>query len=319
MAAGVRDKRWLAAVAIAFVSCHGVQQKTIAVIPKGTAHLFWLSVEAGAVAAGKNLGVRVLWTGPAQETEYDRQIQIVDSMIARHVDGMAIAAAEKTALVHSIDRASASGIPVTVFDSGVDTDHYVSFIATNNYQAGKMAARELARLLNQKGKIAVLMHTPGSASTMERENGFYETIAKEFPGIRVVARQYGMSDRSKAMAAAEDMLTANPGLDGMFASAEPSSVGAALAVKTRGLTGRIKLVAFDSTDSLIQDLRNGVINSLVVQDPFEMGYKAVATLVDKFNGKTPPKRIDVPAYIVRKDDLDKPDVKQLLNPALRKS
>src|SRR5579864_7764468 len=135
MGAGVRVKAavFAAVLGLTFTACQGSRQKTIAVIPKGTSHLFWLSVQAGAVAAGQKLGVRILWNGPAQETEYDRQIQIVDSMIARHVDGLAIAAAERKGLVQSIDRAASFGIPVTVFDSGVDTTNYLTFVATDNY------------------------------------------------------------------------------------------------------------------------------------------------------------------------------------------
>ena len=293
-------------------SCHGGHQKTIAVIPKGTAHLFWISVRAGAMAAGKKLDVNVLWNGPAQETEYDRQIQIVDSMIARRVDGIAVAAAERKALVQSIDRAAAVGIPLTVFDSGVDTTNYLTFIATDNYEAGRLGARELAKLLNGKGDVAILMHTPGSQSTMDRESGFEDVMKKEYPGIHVVARQYGQSDRSKAMAATENILTAHPTLDGLFASSEPSSVGASLAIKSRGLGGKVKFVAFDSSEGMIEDLKAGVINAMVVQDPFKMGFEAVQSLVDKLNGKTPPKRIDLPAHVIEKQDLDKPEVKELL-------
>ena len=278
--------------------------------------MFWLSVEAGALAAGRQFNVNVEWNGPAQETEYDRQIQIVDSMIARRVDGLAVAAAERHALSGPIDRAVALGIPVTVFDSGVDTDKYMTYIATDNYDAGEKGARELARLLGGKGSVAVIMHTPGSASTMDRERGFADAIAKEFPEIHIVARQYGMSNRSRAMAAAEDILTANPRLNGIFASSEPSGVGAALALKSRRLAGSVRLVAVDSSDEMVAFLREGVISALVVQDPFKMGFEAVKSLVDKLNGRTPPKRVDLRARLIVKKDLDDPAVRQLLNPGL---
>ena len=111
----------------------------IAVIPKGTAHIFWLSVQSGALAAGKEFDVEVAWNGPAQETEYERQMQILDSVIARRVDGIAIAASERKALLGSIDRAMSQGIPVVVFDSGIDSTNYVSYIATDNVEAGRMA------------------------------------------------------------------------------------------------------------------------------------------------------------------------------------
>lgn len=278
--------------------------------------MFWLSVQAGALAAGRQFNVNVEWNGPAQETEYDRQIQIVDSMIARRVDGLAVAAAERHALSGAIDRATALGIPVTVFDSGVDTSRYMTYIATDNYDAGEKGARELARLLGGKGAVAVIQHAPGSASTMDRERGFQDSIAREFPRIHIVARQYGMSDRSRAMATTEDILTANPRLNGLFASSEPSGVGAALALKSRGLAGKVHLVAVDSSEEMVAFLRDGVMSALVVQDPFGMGFQAVKSLVDKLNGKTPPKRIDLSARLIVKKDLDDPAVRRLLNPGL---
>lgn len=299
---------------LCLAGCRGSKTKTIAVIPKGTSHLFWVSVQAGAMEAGRKLGVNVLWNGPAQETEYDRQIQILDSMIARHVDGIAVAASERKALVQSIDRAAALGIPVTVFDSGVDSTNYLTFLSTDNYEAGKIGARELGRLLGGKGTAAIVMHTPGSGSTMDRERGFEDVMKSEFPGIQIVARQYGQSDRSKAMTAAENILTAHPGLGGIFASSEPSSVGTALALKSRGLAGKVKFVAFDSSDTMLDDLRAGVIDAMVVQDPYRMGFEAVKTLVDKLNGKTPPKRIDMPARLIVRSDLNKPEIEQLLHP-----
>ena len=308
----------LALALLVLGSCQGRKTKTIAVVPKGTSHLFWVAVQAGALAAGQKFGVQVLWNGPAQETEYDRQIQIVDSMIARRVDGLAVAAAERKALVQSIDRASSLGIPVTVFDSGVDTDNYMTFLATNNYEAGQMGAREMARLLGAKGQIAIMMHAPGSASTMDRERGFEDLIRTEFPAIQIVARQYGLSDPSKARTAAENILTAHPDISGIFASSEPSSVGTSLALKSRSLAGKIKFVAFDASESMIADLKGGAIDAIVVQDPFRMGYEAVQTLVEKLRGSNPAKRIDLPARVISSADLEKPELQQLLHPDVRK-
>lgn len=318
MAVGVRSRFILAALLLAAFltgACNRDRRKLIAVIPKGTAHLFWISVQSGALAAGKKFNVDVLWNGPAQETEYDRQIQILDSMVARHVDGIAIAAAERTALVQPIDRAVDAGIPVAVFDSGVDSTKYTTFISTNNYQAGEIAARALARVLDARGKIAIIAHVPGSESTIDRERGFEDVIKTDYPGITVVARQFGMSDRAKARAVTENILTAHPDLDGLFASAEPSSIGAALALKSLGRAGKMRFVAFDASDTLIAGLRDGVIDALVVQDPYRMGFESVRALVDKLNGKVPPKRMDLNARVVTKADLDSTEVQHLLNPA----
>ncbi len=296
----------------ALAACHGNRQKRIAVIPKATSHIFWLSVQKGAFDAGKEFGVEILWNGPPTETDYARQMQILDSMVAQRVDGIAIAAAERKALVSGVDRAVAAGIPITVFDSGLDSQNYLSYVATDNVEAGRIGARTLGEMLSGKGKVAIVMHAPGSASTMDREKGFTEVVEREFPGMKIVASQFGMSDRAKSRAAAENILTAHPDLNGMFASSEPSSVGAALALKGRGLADKVSLVAFDSSDSMIDDLRTGAIDAMVVQDPHRMGFEAVKTLVDKLSGKTPPKRLDLNAIVVRAKELDEPQVKRLL-------
>lgn len=291
------------AVLAGAAACGRSRRKRIAVIPKGTSHLFWINVQQGAERAGRELKVDVLWNGPSLETEYSRQIQIVDSMVAQRVDGLAIAAAERKALVAPVERAFAAGIPITIFDSGLETEKYTSYVGTDNVEAGRLAARTLATLLGGKGQVGVVLHAPGSASTMDREEGFNEAIAKEFPGISVVAQQFGMSDRARARAAAENILTANPNLDGLFGSSEPSSVGAALALKARGLSGKVRMVAFDSSEGMIEDLKSGTIDAMVVQDPERMGFEAVRTLVEKLNGRTPPRRIDLAARVLRKADV----------------
>src|SRR5262245_44408101 len=128
-------------------ACQRTDKKIIAVIPKGTDHLFWQSIHRGAEAARKHYGCEILWNGPARETDYSRQIEIMDSMVARGVDGIAVSAADRHALNASLGRAVRAGIPVTVFDSGVDSSDYMTFIATNNEQAGEMAARKMAEIL----------------------------------------------------------------------------------------------------------------------------------------------------------------------------
>jgi ribose transport system substrate-binding protein len=311
-------RRWILLV-LAAVLCGGCSRQgklIIGVVPKGQAHIFWQTVHAGAVAAAREGGAEVRWNGPAVETEFSRQVQIVDSMINGRVSAIVLAPTDRVALVSVVERAAREKIPVTIFDSAIDTENYVSFVATNNYAAGQMAARRIGQILNGRGTVAMLMNMPGSASTLEREKGFEDALSKEFPQIQIAARQFGMSDRAKSMAVAEDLLTAHPGLSGVFASNEPGSVGGAQALKSRKLTDKIKLVGFDSSPTLIDDMRAGAIDSLVVQDPFQIGYTAVKTALDKLKGQTPPRKIDTPARLITSGDLDKPEVKQLLNPDL---
>jgi ribose transport system substrate-binding protein len=295
-------------------ACRRSTRRRVAVIPKSTAHIFWVSVHAGALEAGREFGFDILWNGAPTETEFSRQIQIVDAMVAQRVDGIAVAASDRKALVGSIDRAMAAGIPVTIFDSGLDSDNYTSFVATDNYEAGRLGARKLAGLLGGQGAVAVVMHAPGSQSTMDRERGFRDLLAAEFPGVRIVAEQFAMGDRARARAAAENMLAAHSKLDGFFASTEPASAGISLALKSRGVSGKVRFVGFDFSDAMVDDLRAGVMDAMVVQNPYQLGYEAVRTLHEKLSGREPAKRVDLPARAVTAAGLDDPEIQRILKP-----
>ncbi len=295
-------------------SCGRSRRHVIGVVPKATSHLFFVAVHAGVRRAAREAGADVVWNGPNDETDHTRQMQIVDAMVARHVDALAISATDERALQAPVERAIRAGIPVTIFDSGVTVEGYVTFVATDNYGAGVTAARELARLCGGRGEVAMVMNKPGGTSTMLRERAFEETVAKELPGLRIAARQYGMADRAKARAAAENILTAHPRIAGIFASSEASSLGAIQAISTRGLSGKVRLITFDTSEMHVQALRNGTIDIMLVQDAFRIGYEAVKSLVDKLHGRTPARRLDLPARVITKADLDKPEIQALVKP-----
>lgn len=293
-------------------SCTSPKKDVIGVVPKATSHLFFVSVHAGVDAAAKEFGVDVQWNGPNEETDHLRQIQIVDAMVAQRVKAIAISATDERALAAPVQRAIAAGIPVSVFDSGVNVEDYVTFVATDNYGAGQVAARRLSQLLGGKGKVAMVRHKPGGTSTMLRERGFEDALGKEFPDVRIVAQQFGMSDAAKSMAVAENMLTAHPDLGGLFASSEASSLGSIQALKSRGLSGKVKLVSFDTSEAHLSALEDGTIDVMLVQDAFRIGYEAVRSLARKLRNETSERRIDLPARAYTKADLADPNVRVLL-------
>jgi ribose transport system substrate-binding protein len=294
--------------------CGRSRARLIGVIPKATSHLFFVSVHAGVDAAAHDLHVDILWNGPQNETDYARQIEIVDSMITRQVSAFAISATDQEALAAPVERAIRAGIPVTVFDSAVNVNDYVSFIATDNYAAGCTGARTLAQFVNNRGKVGMVMQKPGGTSTVLREQGFQATIAKEFPQIQIVAREYGMADPARSRNAAEDILSAHPDLAGIFASSEAASLGSIQAIKNRNLAGRVKLVTFDFSKAHVQALRDGTIHAMLVQNPYQLGYQSVKSLVDKLNGHTPPKKVELPVRVILKADLSNPEVQRLIQP-----
>jgi ribose transport system substrate-binding protein len=297
-------------------ACSRQEKKRIAVIPKGRAHLFWQSIHAGAEAGAHDAGVEIIWNGPASETDFTGQLQIIEAMINQQVDAICLAPIDKTVMANVVDRAAREEIPVIIFDSGIDTKTFVAQVATDNYHAGELAAEYLGNLLKGKGRVAILGVQPGAASTMEREQGFEDAIKKHFPAIQIVDKRYGWADFAKSLAVAENMLTAHGNLEGMFASNESSAVGATQALKGRKST--TKLVGFDWSPTLIEDLRAGVIEALVVQDPFKMGYQAVKTAVEAIDGKPVEKMQNLPPLVVTRENLDDPLVQKQLNPPLDK-
>jgi len=237
-------------------------------------------------------------------------------MITRRVDAICLAPIDKTAMVSVVERAAREKIPVVIFDSPVDTQDFVAQVATDNYQAGVMAAERMGKILNGKGQVAEVAVQPGAASTMAREQGFEDSIQKNFPGIHIADKRYGWADRAKSLNVAENMLTAHSDLDGMFASNESSAVGAAQAIK--GRNAKVKLVGFDWSPGLLDDLKSGLIDSLVVQDPFRMGHDAVMAAVQKLNGGTPQKIQNLPPRVVTQENLGDPDVQKQVHPDLDK-
>lgn len=312
----VTRRRCSLAALAALTACGRENRKTIAVIPKANADLFFITVRTGAEGAARDLHVSLNWSGPDVETDYSRQIEIVDSMIVRRVNALAISATDDRALVDPVERVIRAGIPVTIFDSAVNIDNFVSLIATDNHAAGCTAARRLAALVPGKGQIAMLMQKPGGVSTELREPGFEETIRHEFPRLTIVARQYGMGDRARSMAAAENILAAHPALAGIFASSEACSIGAIRAIRARRLSGRVKLITFDVSDIHIEALRDGTADVMLVQDAYRIGYEAVKSLAMKLAGESPSRRLDIPARVVTKTNLDLPAIQALLKPAL---
>ena len=263
--------------------CTRSEKKVVGVVPKGANHIFWQTVHAGALKAAAEYGFEVEWNAPTLEIDSSRQIEIVDSMVNKHLAGIVLAPVDKHALVAVVER----------------------------------AARRLAEVIGGKGKVAVIGFMPGSASTMEREHGFQDEMRKNYTRVDVVAMQFGMADRAKSMAATENILTAHPDLAGLFADNESSLAGTVQALKGRGAKN-VKLVGFDASDQLIGDLKAGFIDSLVVQNPFRMGYEATKAIGQKLKGETPQASIDSGATLVTLADLEKAEVKELLFPDLSK-
>jgi len=289
----------------------------IAVIPKGTTHEFWKSIHAGAVQASREVGVEVLWKGPQKEDDRAQQIQVVEDVISRGVDGIVLAPLDDRALVSVVQDAGREKIPVVIMDSGLQGKDYLSFIATDNYRGGVLAARRMGELLQSKGSVFRIRYQAGSASTTDRENGFLETLAKEFPAVKVLVQdQYAGATTETAYQLAENLLGRFPDVDGIFCPNESSSFGTLRALQEARLAGKVKFVGFDSSPKLVQALRDGQLHGIVLQNPVKMGYLGVLEIVKAIRGEKIPERIDTGVTVATRENMDMPEIKALLSPDL---
>lgn len=290
----------------------------VAVIPKGSTHEFWKSVQSGAEEAGKELGVKVTFKGPLKEDDRESQIKVVEDFVAAGVDGIVLAPLDDTALRQPVQAAQRAEIPVLIIDSALKDVEVVSFVATDNFEGGRTAGQEMVRLLNGKGRVVVLRYQEGSASTREREEGFL-AVMRENPEIVVVSEnQHAGPTTESAQAKAESLLEplkkADGALDidGIFCPNESSTFGMLRALQSNGWAGEVRFVGFDASTKLIDALRADEIDALVVQNPRRMGYLGVKTIVEKIGGKPVEGRIDTGAALVTKANLDSEETRKIV-------
>jgi len=301
-------------LALTAVGCNRAPAvKKIAVIPKSTYSTFWQSVHAGANQGATEAGVPIDWDGPPKETDTQVQIRLLSDMMVKGSGAVVIAPQDAKALAEPIKNAHKQ-VPVIVMDSAVDTDDYTAFIATDNREGGRIAGRQMVKLLgDQGGKVALIRNDPGAASTMDREEGFKEAI--KGTKVEVVAEQFHKSDVQAATRQAQDMLLSNRDLVGIFASNEPGTIGVINALKAEENKDRpIKFVGFDGNEVIADALDRGMIHALVLQDPFRMGERAVKAAASAMKGETVEKNQPIAPTLVTPENKSEPAMQALLRP-----
>jgi len=314
-----------AALCIAACSKSGSRQNglTIAVIPKGTTHEFWKSIHAGAVQASQELSaqgepVTIIWKGPLREDDREQQVQVVEGFLSQGVQGIVLAPLDDRALVRPVEEARRAGVPTVIIDSDLQTDSTVSFVATDNYKGGQMAADRLGSLLGGKGGVLLLRYAEGSASTAARERGFLEQLKAKYPGIRVVsADQYAGPTRETAKRASENLLNRfGTGLQGIFTPNESSTIGMLLALQDIGLAGKVRFVGFDASAILLDAIKARQLDGIVVQNPMRMGYLGVKTMAEYLHGRPVERRIDTGVILVTGANIDSTATQEVIHPPI---
>jgi len=301
----------------------GGKKLTIAVIPKGTSHEFWKSIHAGAVKASRELSaagseVEVIWKGPLREDDREQQIQVVEGFASQGVSGIVLAPLDNHALARPVEEAKSSGVPTVIIDSGLESQAIVSFVATDNRKGGVLGADRLGELLGGKGKVILLRYAEGSASTEEREAGFLQEMKAKYPNIELISTdQYAGATRDTAKTASENLLNRfGDDVQGIFCPNESTTAGMLSALQDIGKAGKVMFVGFDTSQMFIDAMTAKQLHGIVVQNPFNMGYLGVKTMVDSLQGKPVEKRIDTGVTIITPDNLNAPESQALLHPPL---
>jgi ribose transport system substrate-binding protein len=288
----------------------------------GSMHDFWKAIHAGVRKAEAELdGVHVEWKAPLKENDREQQMNVMDNFINAGFDGIVLVPADNTALLKPVRDAVREGISVVIMDNqldGVLCQDFASFIATNSYDGGTQAARRLAHILDGQGNVLVLRCAEGLVGSTQREQGFLDTIAREFPDIQVVSSdQYGGAEAETAFTKAENLLDKFPDLNGIFCPNESTTFGMLRALQESGKAGQVKFVGFDTSEKLIQAMKDDQLHGLVLQDPVHIGYTGVKTIVDYLRGHVVPAHIDTPCQVATPDNMNDPDIQRLLSPPIQ--
>ena len=273
---------------------------------------YWLNVKAGSEDELKKHDGKLIYTGPSIDGDIQGQIDMMENAISSHVDGIILIPLDKDALVPSIEKAIKAGIPTVAVDGPVNYDGVTSYIATDNEAGGKLAMETLVKLIGEKGKVAIVNALAGIPSNDGRNVGAEEAL-EAYPNVELLEILRG-PDQAAALQNAENLLTANPDIAGIFSAYDRGAIGTGQALINSGKDGQIRHVAFDASADQVQFLKDGVIDALIVQQPYEMGRLAVEYIVKALDGEEVPKMVATDVVVVTRDNMNDADIKKVLNP-----
>jgi ribose transport system substrate-binding protein len=307
----------LAVAALALAACGGSDsgsgggKRTLTLIQGTKADNFYITMACGAQAAAKAAGVDLNVTGP-EKFDAGQQVPIVNSVTAQKPSAVLIAPTDTKALIAPMTQMKNAGIKIVEVDTTVDDDSLaVSQIATDNLKGGQLAAQTLVKLTGGKGSVIVINVNPGISTTDARAKGFNDEIAKT-PGITLLPVQYSNDEPAKAASLVSGTLSAHPDLAGIFATNVLTAEGVATGLRAAGKQNQVKIVGFDAGPQQIQDLKTGVVQALVAQDPYGIGQKGVQTAIDALDGKSVTAKIQTDLFAITKDNIDSPDAQKFL-------
>jgi len=274
------------------------KQKTFVMVPKGE-HPFYEPCAKGFREAGEEAGVRTEFIA-AKTYDLAKQVEIIEGLIARRVDGIAISALSDQGLVPVIEKATQAGIKVVTFDAPAPSSAALAYIGTGNEAAGYTAAENLIPLMNGRGEVAVFQGGLDAPNLNDRYKGFARCLAEKAPEIKIVAREDTGADFDTTTQKVREALRAHPRLKAIFGFSAEVCPGAISALKEEGKAGTIILAGFDDLPGTRDGLREGIVSFAIVQRAYNMGWLSVHSLLDAINGKPLPQQIDTGVFLVNR-------------------
>lgn len=262
----------------------GSEQHTVALVAKSTETEFWLSVFAGAEAAATEYNLKLSISGPETEEDYEAQNRMVAEAVAAGAEALVFSAIDYENNASAIDDAARAGVKIVAIDSSVASDMVSTYIGTDNYAAGQMAAQAALDRVEGELVVGIVNYDISSANGQERERGAV-ALLNESGRAEVVAVINTLAEAGQARDDTADMLTEHPEINVLLAFNEPTSVGAAEAVSELGLSESVFLVGFDSNVATVDGLQEGSVDALVVQNPYAMGYLGVESAYKLLSGQ----------------------------------
>ena len=307
---------------LAFAQGDGADRDyTITLIPGLTTDAFYITMNVGAQAAAEALGITVNFQG-AEEFNPTLQVPVLDAVIARQPDAILIAPTDTTQLIAPLQSAADAGIPVITVDTFIgdgqyqdgagDGDFPLSYIASDNVAGGRIAARAMADAIGGEGAVYVSNVRPGISTTDQREEGFKQELADNFPNITVLETQYNDNDSSTAASQFQAVLAREPNLKGVFGANLFSAIGAANGVEAAGESDNVTVIAFDAPQSIVDSISTGLVDMAIAQHPAEIGYYGVMTAYAQLTGQSVPPLIGTGFTVITADNVDDPDIAKFI-------
>ncbi len=289
--------------------------RTIAVIPRTTATEFWEAAHAGAELAAHETGFNIYWNAPTREDDIERQIALIDKNIDSDFAGLVVAPTNYSALIGPVQRALSKHIPTVIVHASlpIPPGHGLSYILNDDSETGRLAADHISMLLRGHGRIAVLGLNSSGTTSIVRARSIEAELTQHSPGIRIVEERSGSSNIAEVQQIAQEILIGHPDLNAIITLDVNATEGTWAALAALRKVKKVKLVGCGQELDLMAGIRHGDIDAIIVENTYEMGFRAVQSIAAQLRRQQVPDRVELKPVLVTKENIDSTEVQKMLS------